>query len=168
MGESRGTLLNILSTRTSLGPISLFGRPFMSLRSAITHGISHLVGHVAVGTLADLVLWKPENFGSKPEMVLKSGVIVWSQVRLSRFIDNPIVTLIDFFCHPRWEMPTPLSQPSNHSIPNRCGAPRRAQPLSIPLASFRKSPSPRALSHLTDFPNGLRLCVTADRSRRKI
>jgi urease alpha subunit len=49
--------------------------------SAITNGISHLVGHVAVGTLADLVLWKPENFGAKPEMVLKSGVIAWSQVR---------------------------------------------------------------------------------------
>ena len=48
--------------------------------SAITNGISHLVGHVAVGTLADLVLWKPENFGAKPEMVLKSGVIAWSQV----------------------------------------------------------------------------------------
>ena len=49
--------------------------------SALTNGISHLVGHVAVGTLADLVLWKPENFGAKPEMVLKSGVIAWSQVR---------------------------------------------------------------------------------------
>lgn len=44
--------------------------------------MSHLVGQVVPGTLADLVLWKPENFGSKPEMVLKSGVIVWSQVRL--------------------------------------------------------------------------------------
>lgn len=51
-----------------------------SLRSAITHGISHLVGDVAVGKLADLVLWKPENFGAKPEMVLKSGVIAWAQV----------------------------------------------------------------------------------------
>jgi urease alpha subunit len=48
--------------------------------SAITHGISHLVGQVAVGMLADLVLWKPENFGVKPEMVLKSGVIAWAQV----------------------------------------------------------------------------------------
>ncbi|KAG6874616.1 Urease, partial [Termitomyces sp. T32_za158] len=47
-----------------------------TINPAITHGMSHLVGHVAVGTLADLVLWKPENFGSKPEMVLKSGVIV--------------------------------------------------------------------------------------------
>ena len=51
------------------------------VHSAITHGISHLVGQVAVGTLADLVLWKPENFGIKPEMVLKSGVIAWAQVR---------------------------------------------------------------------------------------
>lgn len=50
--------------------------------SAITHGVSHLVGQVAVGTLADLVLWKPENFGAKPEMVLKSGVIAWAQVRM--------------------------------------------------------------------------------------
>lgn len=55
--------------------------PNDSLPSAITHGISHLVGQVAVGTLADLVLWKPENFGAKPEMVLKSGVIAWAQVR---------------------------------------------------------------------------------------
>ena len=55
--------------------------------SAITHGMSHLVGHVAVGTLADLVLWKPENFGTKPELVLKSGVIAWAQVRR----DSPIL-----------------------------------------------------------------------------
>lgn len=55
---------------------------FPSRSRAITHGISHLVGQVAVGTLADLVLWKPENFGSKPELVLKSGVIAWAQVRI--------------------------------------------------------------------------------------
>jgi len=47
---------------------------------AITHGVSHLVGHITPGTLADLVLWKTENFGSKPELVLKSGVIVWGQM----------------------------------------------------------------------------------------
>lgn len=54
----------------------------LSRRRAITHGISHAVGQVSVGTLADLVLWKPESFGSKPEMVLKSGVIVYAQVIL--------------------------------------------------------------------------------------
>jgi urease len=51
--------------------------------SAITHGISHVVGQIAPGALADLVLWKPENFGAKPEMVLKSGVIAWAQVLLA-------------------------------------------------------------------------------------
>jgi urease len=55
-----------------------------TINPALTHGIAHAVGHVAPGTLADLVLWKPENFGAKPEMVLKSGVIVWAQVRRVR------------------------------------------------------------------------------------
>ena len=51
-------------------PIRLYINP-------ITHDISKYVGSVEVGKLADLVLWKPENFGAKPEMVIKSGVIVW-------------------------------------------------------------------------------------------
>lgn len=53
-----------------------------TINPATTHGIAHAVGHVAPGTLADLVLWKPENFGVKPEMVLKSGVIAWAQVSI--------------------------------------------------------------------------------------
>lgn len=60
-----------------------YGRVSDGLLRAITHGISHLVGQVAVGQLADLVLWKPENFGAKPEMVLKSGVIAFAQVSRS-------------------------------------------------------------------------------------
>lgn len=47
--------------------------------------MSHLIGSVSEGQLADLVLWRPENFGSKPEMILKSGVIVWAQVRTFLF-----------------------------------------------------------------------------------
>jgi urease subunit alpha len=42
---------------------------------AIAHGISHLVGSVEAGKLADLVLWKPAFFGVKPELVLKGGFI---------------------------------------------------------------------------------------------
>ncbi|KAG8983532.1 Urease [Tulasnella sp. JGI-2019a] len=51
-----------------------------TVNPAITHGISHLVGAVQPGLLADLVLWKPENFGIKPSMVIKSGVIAWAQM----------------------------------------------------------------------------------------
>lgn len=33
-----------------------------------------------VGKLADLVVWKPSFFGAKPEMVIKGGVIAWSNM----------------------------------------------------------------------------------------
>ncbi len=51
-----------------------------TINAALAHGMSHLIGSVEVGKLADLVLWKPAFFGAKPEMVLKSGVIAWSQM----------------------------------------------------------------------------------------
>jgi urease subunit alpha len=46
-----------------------------TINPAITHGISHLVGSIEVGKLADLVLWKPAFFGVKPSLILKSGMI---------------------------------------------------------------------------------------------
>ncbi len=46
-----------------------------TINPAITHGISHLVGSIETGKLADIVLWKPAFFGVKPSMILKSGMI---------------------------------------------------------------------------------------------
>ncbi len=46
-----------------------------TINPAITHGISHIVGSIAVGKLADLVLWKPAFFGVKPTLILKGGMI---------------------------------------------------------------------------------------------
>ena len=46
-----------------------------TINPAITHGISHEVGSVEVGKLADLVLWKPAFFGIKPAIILKGGMI---------------------------------------------------------------------------------------------
>ena len=51
-----------------------------TINPAITHGVAHVVGSVETGKLADLVLWKPAFFGAKPELVLKGGVIAWSQM----------------------------------------------------------------------------------------
>src|SRR5438477_696271 len=42
---------------------------------AIAHGISHEVGSIQVGKMADLVLWKPAFFGVKPDLVIKGGFI---------------------------------------------------------------------------------------------
>lgn len=49
-----------------------------TINPAITHGMSHLIGQVAVGCLADLVFWTAESFGARPEMILKGGVIAWA------------------------------------------------------------------------------------------
>jgi urease subunit alpha len=46
-----------------------------TINPAISHGISHEVGSIEVGKLADLVLWKPAFFAIKPAMILKSGFI---------------------------------------------------------------------------------------------
>ena len=51
-----------------------------TINPAIAHGMSHLIGSVETGKLADLVLWKPGFFGARPEMVIKGGMIAWAQM----------------------------------------------------------------------------------------
>jgi urease subunit alpha len=46
-----------------------------TINPAIAHGLSHAVGSIEAGKLADLVLWKPAFFGVKPFLVLKGGAI---------------------------------------------------------------------------------------------
>jgi urease subunit alpha len=46
-----------------------------TINPAITHGIAQEVGSVAVGKLADLVLWRPAFFGVKPALLIKGGMI---------------------------------------------------------------------------------------------
>ncbi|KAL3678193.1 hypothetical protein R1sor_021149 [Riccia sorocarpa] len=51
-----------------------------TINPAIAHGISDIVGSIEVGKLADLVLWKPQFFGAKPEIIIKGGTIAWAQM----------------------------------------------------------------------------------------
>ena len=46
-----------------------------TINPAIAHGVAHEVGSIAVGKLADLVLWRPGFFGVKPSLILKGGMI---------------------------------------------------------------------------------------------
>ncbi|MXV44963.1 urease subunit alpha [Saccharibacter sp. 17.LH.SD] len=47
-----------------------------TINPAIAHGVSHEIGSLEVGKLADIVLWTPGFFGVKPDMVVKGGTIV--------------------------------------------------------------------------------------------
>jgi urease subunit alpha len=47
-----------------------------TINPAIAHGVSHEVGSVEVGKLADIVLWRPAFFGAKPSLLIKGGMIV--------------------------------------------------------------------------------------------
>jgi len=46
-----------------------------TINPAIAQGLSHEVGSVEPGKLADLVLWSPAFFGVKPDLVIKAGMI---------------------------------------------------------------------------------------------
>jgi urease subunit alpha len=49
----------------------------LTVNPAIAHGLSHEIGALAPGLLADIVLWHPASFGAKPELVLKAGFPAW-------------------------------------------------------------------------------------------
>ena len=49
----------------------------ITINPALVHGLAHEVGRLAVGHLADIVLWRPEFFAAKPQLVLKAGFPAW-------------------------------------------------------------------------------------------
>ena len=49
----------------------------ITVNPAIVHGLVHEVGRLAVGFLADIVLWRPEYFAAKPQLVIKGGFPAW-------------------------------------------------------------------------------------------
>ncbi|HSG62059.1 MAG TPA: urease subunit alpha, partial [Pseudomonadales bacterium] len=52
----------------------------ITINPALVHGLSHEVGSVQVGLVADLVLWRYADFASKPDLVIKSGIPAWGVV----------------------------------------------------------------------------------------
>ena len=52
----------------------------ITLNPAITYGISDILGSIEVGKMADLVLWEPAFFGTKPKLVIKGGLINWANM----------------------------------------------------------------------------------------
>jgi len=47
-----------------------------TINPAIAQGMGHAIGSIEPGKLADLVVWTPAFFGTKPDLVIKGGMIV--------------------------------------------------------------------------------------------
>jgi urease subunit alpha len=68
----------LLAEDTDLGADNFRAKRYVAkytINPAIAHGISHEVGSIEPGKLADLVLWKPAFFAVKPSMIIKGGMI---------------------------------------------------------------------------------------------
>lgn len=50
----------------------------LTINPAITHGLSHVIGSLERGRLADIVLWRVQWFGTKPSLVIKGGMISYA------------------------------------------------------------------------------------------
>ncbi|KAB8304756.1 hypothetical protein EYC80_004109 [Monilinia laxa] len=51
-----------------------------TINPAIAQGMGHIIGSVEVGKVADLVIWDPAWFGTKPMTIVKSGLIAYAQM----------------------------------------------------------------------------------------
>ncbi|KAI9306316.1 urea amidohydrolase alpha subunit [Cunninghamella echinulata] len=51
-----------------------------TINVALAHGIGHLVGSIEVGKVADLVCYDPIYFGTKPDVIMKAGIIVFGNM----------------------------------------------------------------------------------------
>ncbi|WP_299204662.1 urease subunit alpha [uncultured Amphritea sp.] len=72
------TQFGLLPEDETLGCDNFRARRYIAkytINPAIAHGISHEVGSIEPGKLADLVLWKPAFFGVKPLLIIKGGMI---------------------------------------------------------------------------------------------
>ncbi|KAJ3193546.1 hypothetical protein HK101_004649 [Irineochytrium annulatum] len=74
-----------------------------TINPALAHGVGHIVGSIEPGKFADLVMYKPAFFGTKPEIVIKGGVIAWAQMgdaNASIPTPQPVISRPMFGAHP--------------------------------------------------------------------
>lgn len=52
----------------------------VTINPAIAQGVSHVLGSIEPGKMADLVVWEPAFFGAKPKLIIKGGMINWASM----------------------------------------------------------------------------------------
>jgi len=106
-----------------------------TINPAVAHGISHVVGSVEVGKFADLVVYKREHFGVRPEMIIKGGQIVMGNTGDSNGsipTVQPIYLRKTFGFQPRCAAENSIAFVSKVSLANvgRYGLSKRCMPVT--------------------------------------
>lgn len=70
-----------------------------TINAARSFGIQNHVGSLESGKIADIVLWRPAYFGSKPELVVKGGFIAWGAMGDSA---ASLMTCEPLIMRPQW------------------------------------------------------------------
>lgn len=104
-----------------------------TINPALAQGMAHLVGSVEVGKLADLLVWDPAWFATKPSLVIKSGMIAWAQMGDP---NASISTVQPVIGRPMWAPRVPstsvlfVSQASiEHGVVQAYGLRKRLEPV---------------------------------------
>jgi urease len=104
-----------------------------TINPSIAQGMGHIIGSVEVGKLADLVLWKPANFGVKPSLVVKSGMCSYAQMVTSPPIpSHPILTPITNIYPGRSQRLHPHRRAHHHAPHVRPARPANKHYLRVP------------------------------------
>jgi urease subunit alpha len=112
-----------------------------TINPAIAHGMSHEIGSIEIGKLADLVLWKPAFFGVKPEFIMKGGMIASANMgdpNASIPTPQPMFYRPQFAAHGRAKYSTSVTFVSQASLDD--GLPE-SLPLSKRLVAVRNTRS---------------------------
>jgi urease subunit alpha len=132
----------------------------VTINPAIAHGLAAHVGSLEIGKLADVVMWAPELFAVRPELVLKAGIPAWGA---SGEGDGSTLSAPSARRPPGYRWPssrvrrsTSSSRPFGHARPSRVAASSR-------LRTCCETPAPEA-SRLT--PRAARSGSTASRFAR--
>jgi urease subunit alpha len=112
-----------------------------TINPAITHGISHLVGSLAIGKLADIVIWKPAFFGVKPELILKGGFIAYANMgdpNASIPTPQPMMYRPMFGAHGRAKAATSVSFVSRVSLEAGLAERLQLRKTLVPVSNCRQ------------------------------
>lgn len=75
----RGTLPEDMGTGADNFRVKRYVSKY-TINPALAQGFGHLIGSIEVGKFADMVMWDPAWFGTKPQLILKGGLIAWGMM----------------------------------------------------------------------------------------